>query len=411
MKKVALLHYAYPPNIGGVERLIFEQAHILSDIGFDVAVLTGSGKEEDQRIKLIEDSEFQSVLSFDPDLQRKIVAEGTIDEDFYRLAQSIEEKLGKYLYDREVIIVHNMLTLVHNLPFIHAFKKFAAGNLQKKIIVWAHDQTFIDEGRILDKKEGISLSDEGHKLLMTPLSSAAYVAISENFKKLLSQVMDYPQDRIKVIPDGVNTRNFLEINDSIWELVRNYNLLKRFPLILSPVNILPRKNIEYCLDIVGLLKEYYPSIAYMISGKPSVHRSTGDHEKYLKEKIASLGLDEQVIYIGKLIDRALFDHEIHDLYDLADAVFYFSKSENFGLPILESCLSKTPIFVSNLNVFREIGGDNLVYIDFTKEDPRAVCGIVRDYLEKNTLIGMNRIVRQNYDLESIIKEKLLPLIE
>ena len=121
MKKIALLHYAYPPNIGGVEMLLSEQADILSKTGYDILVLTGSGKSENPKIKLIEALVLQSILKINPQLQQRIVEQGIADEDFRKLATEIEKLLDDILSDREIIIVHNMLTLVHNLPFIQAF--------------------------------------------------------------------------------------------------------------------------------------------------------------------------------------------------------------------------------------------------------------------------------------------------
>ena len=68
MKKIALLHYAYPPHIGGVEMLLSEQARILSEMGLDILILTGSGKEESRLIRLVEIKELQSLMQFNPKL-------------------------------------------------------------------------------------------------------------------------------------------------------------------------------------------------------------------------------------------------------------------------------------------------------------------------------------------------------
>lgn len=407
MKKIALLHYAYPPNIGGVETLISEQADILSKSGYDILVLTGSGKTENPKIKLIEAPILQSILRTNPDLQQKIVEKGIIDEDFHKLTAEIEKLLETHLSDRDVIIVHNMLTLVHNLPFIQAFKNFVAKNPQKKIIVWAHDQTFINEEKILTDKEGVNLNQEQKELLLNPVKEAKYIVISETFKQLFIRIMNLTSDQVSVITDGINMKEFLEIEDSIWDIVQEKNLLQRFPVILSPVNILPRKNIESCLDIIWALKKHYPDICYIISGKPSQHRKTGEYLEMLKKKIAQINLADNIIFLSDYFDRSLKTQEIHDLYDLSDAILYLSKSENFGLPILEASLSKTPIFLSDLSVFHEIGADNLIYIS-PERKTEDVAEQIRRYFEDNMIVKMNRLVRAKYNLESIIKEKLIP---
>ena len=89
MKKIALLHFAYPPNIGGVESMLKEHTHLLADLGYEVTILTGSGEENDPRIKLVVIPEMQSIMSFNPFLQEKILEKGIIDKDFYDLAEKI----------------------------------------------------------------------------------------------------------------------------------------------------------------------------------------------------------------------------------------------------------------------------------------------------------------------------------
>ena len=112
MKKIALLHFTYPPSIGGVEVMVQEHAEILTDLGYEVTIITGSGEETNPRIKMIIIPQLQSVASFNPFLQDKILNEGTIDTDFYNLAEEIENKLERCLNNIDVFIVHNMITIV-----------------------------------------------------------------------------------------------------------------------------------------------------------------------------------------------------------------------------------------------------------------------------------------------------------
>lgn len=62
-------------------------------------------------------------------------------------------------------------------------------------------------------------------------------------------------------------------------------------------------------------------------------------------------------------------HVVHDASDSdlaaamarADAVIMASSVEGFGLPIVEALASDTPVIASDIPVFREIGGDTLLY--------------------------------------------------
>lgn len=410
MKKIAILHYAYPPNIGGVEILLGEQAKILAAADYQITIITGSGQETNPKIKLIQIPEIQSILKFDPPLYEKIVEKGIIDDEFYSLVKIIQEKLENHLDQQDVIIVHNMLTLIHNLPFIYFLKNYFKKNPNKKLIVWVHDQTYINGENILTEKPGVNLNQEEKDLLMKPIDNAVYVIISETFKELLTKVMDLSKNQVIVIPDGIDLKKFLEIDDNIWRLVKEKHLLSSFPLILSPVNIIYRKNFEYCFDVVFLLKKIFPDIRYIISGQVSNHRKNQGYYDGLLSQINKLDLKNNIIFLKDYFDQSLENSEVHDLYDLSDFVLFFSRGENFGLPLLEAALTSTPAFVSDLKVFKEIGGNNLFNVDVNKQTAEKTALFIKNFLETDKVIQLKKTVRQKYNLEAIIKNQLIPLL-
>ena len=410
MKKIALLHFAYPPNIGGVEGMVKEHAEILTNLGYEITVITGSGEEKNPRIKLVVIPELQSVMSFNPFLQEKILDKGIIDDEFYKLAGIIDQGLEKALEKIDVVVTHNMITIVRNLPFVYAFKNFVKKYPKKKYFGWIHDHSYINEFQIKDLNKIIHSKLE-KELLTTPIKNLTYILISESFREPFAQLMGLHHGETVVIPNGIDIRYFLEIDDLIWEIIEKYNLIKKFPLILSPVNILERKNIDYCLDIIRELKKTYPQICYIITGKPSSHRSTVEYYDRLKKKIDDLDLKNNVIFFNDFLNRALMRSEIHDLYQIADIVFFLSKSENFGLPLLEAALTKTAILVSDLKVFREVGGEFIKYIDYRAVSPEKAAELVKNFIEQSLRVKLNYRSRSQYDLKTILKEKFIPLIE
>lgn len=409
MKKIALLHFSYPPSIGGVEVFIKEQAKILAKFGYEITIVTGSGEETDPTFKLIKIPELQSIYNTNKKLYEEILTKGTKSQGFMELAKIIEEKISKELKFQDVIIVHNMLSLTHNIPFIYAFKNYILNHPDKKVISWIHDHKYIgfDKVRIND----FSLPSDVNNLLTEKIDDVKYVAISNSLKDLVSKVTNLKSEEIIVIPNGMNIKEFLEIDNSVFEIVEKNGLLDRFPVILSPVNIIERKNIEFSLDILFHLKKVYPNIAYVLTGKISHHKEGEKYLEVLNKKIDKYFLRNNVIFLNEFIKRSLYKSEVHDFYSLCDIIFYFSKSENFGLPLLEAALTKTPIFLSNLLVFKEVGGDNFAYVDCENSKPEDVAKNIVDFLENNKLISMNRIVKENYNLNNIIKKKLIPLLE
>lgn len=409
MKKIALLHYAYPPKFGGVEIVLQEHAHILSKLGFEVSIITGSGKENNKLIKLIEIKEIQSILRFNKRLYEKIIEKQIIDKDFYKLSSLIEKKLEENLQNINCIIVHNMLTLHYNPPFILAFKNYVKRHPEKKIIVWVHDHAYIAKDKLCFEK--FHFHSLIHKLLTEKFNKVKYIAISSTFKKLLPKVMNLPEKEIDVIYNGINLKSFLEIDDNIWNVLLKRDILNYFPIILSPVNIIERKNIEYCLEIIRFLKQNYPNIMYIITGKTAKHKKNLGYINSLHRIIKKYSLENNVLFSAEVLKKFLPCPELHDLYDISDMIFYFSKSENFGLPVIESLATKTPIFTSDLNVFHEIGKDYINYIDCKAISPKKASEIIRQYIETCKTMKGNFHVRKNYNLEYIIKKQLVPLIK
>ena len=50
---VALIHYAAPPVIGGVERVLARHAVLMADAGHEVRVIAGRGRAPDPRVRFV----------------------------------------------------------------------------------------------------------------------------------------------------------------------------------------------------------------------------------------------------------------------------------------------------------------------------------------------------------------------
>ena len=69
------------------------------------------------------------------------------------------------------------------------------------------------------------------------------------------------------------------------------------------------------------------------------------------------------------------DEEYATLLDSATALVNASRNEGFGIPLVESMSRGTPVIVSDIPVFREVGEDVALY--FAADDPSAFAAQVR----------------------------------
>ena len=79
---------------------------------------------------------------------------------------------------------------------------------------------------------------------------------------------------------------------------------------------------------------------------------------FIKDFISKNNLKTDVAIRGHLSDK-----KIRKLYSKAFMYVFPSKSEGFGIPIIESFLAKLPVVCSDIEVFQEIGKDAVLFFD------------------------------------------------
>ena len=95
-----------------------------------------------------------------------------------------------------------------------------------------------------------------------------------------------------------------------------------------------RKGIDVLLRVLVILKEKFPAIRLVLSGR-------GSWESYYRGMAESLGISERVEYRG-VIPR----EEMVSLMDRASVFVFPTRSEGFGLPPLEAMARRCPVITT-----------------------------------------------------------------
>ena len=167
------------------------------------------------------------------------------------------------------------------------------------------------------------------------------IAVSESTKADLIRYTGISQDRITVIPNGVNHRVFRP----------NGSKPAEFPYLLYVGSERPRKNLSRLLAAFAQLKRSGKFHNLKMVKIGSAGRSTTFREATV-EAVKGLGLDGDVIFTQHLTDQQLSAY-----YSSAIALVYPSLYEGFGLPILEAMACGCPVITSNLSSLPEVAGD------------------------------------------------------
>ena len=121
----------------------------------------------------------------------------------------------------------------------------------------------------------------------------------------------------------------------------------------------PRKGHELVLDTFEYLWDQGQDHKLCIVGKPGWN---------MDAFVARLRSHPQAGKKLLLLDHAS-DQTLRDAYRQADALIQASAGEGFGLPLIEAGQYGIPVLCSDIPVFHEVGGDNVLYF------PRSVDGL------------------------------------
>ncbi|TKG94732.1 glycosyltransferase family 1 protein [Puteibacter caeruleilacunae] len=173
------------------------------------------------------------------------------------------------------------------------------------------------------------------------------IAISKQTKADLMEYFKIPEERIEVIYQTIDQRFFDTPSPvDVWNVKEKYNLPENF--ILNVGTIEERKNL---LNLVKALQIAKCDLPLVVVGKPT---------PYMMEVQNFLNTASQL--------RVQFLHnvdfqELLCLYNAASFSAFPSIFEGFGLPVVESLATGTPVITSNVSSLPEAGGDAAVYAD------------------------------------------------
>ncbi len=406
--KIGLVHYTYPPVVGGVERLVQDQARLFSKYGFQTTVYTGEGINTDDHVTLSIIPEFKSLALSHPNLQEKLLKESIFPAEFYQLKNALYTKIEKAFADTDIFIIHNILTNILNIPLNVALKDYIKNHPEKKFVAWTHDIA-LDE----DKKKEQFRNPELESLIYQPLDSVSYIAISEFLKQTLTEKIGFPQENIPVIYNGIDVGSFFNFDDVTQTFFSKHNLLNSDLLILLPSKVMKHKNTDYCVNVVAELKKDVPSVKLIITGKNFPHGKNIDYLKSIYDQISKLDLTDNIIFLSDQLVQAkgIFAFSVvKNLYLASDIVFFLSSYENFGLPLIEAGLSKTPVLCSNLLVFKEIDDKNIFLVDLAKDTPYQVAKKTLQIVTEDRQIAYFKKIKKKFNYDTIFLNQIVPLV-
>ena len=403
--KLIFLHYAAPPIVGGVERVIYYHATLLAQDGYEVHVIAGRGEQFDETVHFhrreIVDSRHPEILALKDELDR-----GHVPETFEDARQYILAELQPIIDDGDVLIAHNILGLHKNLALTAALRHVVETQTRPRLIAWHHDLAWKASRYLSEVHAGYPWD-----LLRQPWPNTRHVAVSEARQLDVAQLFGVPVSEVTVVPGGVDVLSRLSIETSVQKTLRQVGLSGAEPWLLLPARITRRKNIELAIKVTARLQqEALPKVALIVTGPPGPHNP--DNANYFAELKAlrnKLNLDGAVHFLAEDLGRPTDDELMIALYHLSDALIYPSHEEGFGLPILEAALTRLPIFCSDIPSLRELASGRANYFS-PDEEPGKIADLITHVLKADRATMLRRQVVRRFDWQQIVKKHVEPLL-
>ncbi len=187
------------------------------------------------------------------------------------------------------------------------------------------------------------------------------IAVSENTKADIIEFLKIPEEKIKVIYNGVGPEFlFLDDRSKLQKTLKKYNITKTFLLYTGVWR--SHKNLPRLIKAFNILKnEKRLDLQLVFTGK------SDPHYPEVEKTIKKLKLEDDIIRPG-LVD----EEELVHLYNAAAIYVFPSLYEGFGLPPLEAMKCGTPVAASDSSCIPEICGEkNAVFFDPYKPEDIA----------------------------------------
>lgn len=199
-------------------------------------------------------------------------------------------------------------------------------------VIYTVHHTYYQQYRFIHKQKW--------KWIFSLIESSSYkkadkiIAVSSSTKNVLVERYGLREERIKVIPNGVDLSRFHPMNiDKIPNSILYVGRLDK------------RKGIDFLVKTIPLIKKEIPEIKLFIVGK-------GKLRKPLEKFIHFHHLESNIQFLGFIPDR-----ELPQWYNKAEITVIPSVFEGFGITAIESMACGTPVIATKVDGLKDVIDD------------------------------------------------------
>jgi glycosyltransferase involved in cell wall biosynthesis len=205
------------------------------------------------------------------------------------------------------------------------------------------------------------------------------IVLSQAFQKILVERYGIPEDRVRLVPGGIDSARF---NDRLTRQEARIRLgwPTDRPIVLAVRRQMKRMGLENLVDAARQVVQKVPEVLILLAG-------SGPLSSELQQRIAAHGLQDHVKLIGRVDDA-----DLPTAYRAADMSVVPSQAlEGFGMITLESLASGTPVLVTPVGGLPEVITPFAPECVFSSTETEVIAELLIDFLlGKRTLPSSER---------------------
>ncbi|MFN9245756.1 MAG: glycosyltransferase [Planctomycetota bacterium] len=175
--------------------------------------------------------------------------------------------------------------------------------------------------------------------MLTPITDG-FIAVARPHGQFLVEFEKFPQDKVFVIPNGIDTQQFVRDSALRAEWRRAWDLGNESPVVGIVAALRPEKNHLRFLRIARRVADQLPAARFVIAGD-------GPERTRIEQEIAQLGLGQSVRMLGTV-------QNIPAVLSMLDLFALTSDNEASPVSILEAMSCQLPVVAPRVGSIPEL---------------------------------------------------------
>lgn len=357
----------YYPKLGGVETVVKEYSERLVKRGHEVHVYTVDGNWRSPWVEDINGVKVHRSIRVPLPFLKPLSPAFLLPFKLLRASVDLVHVHANKYFSTDV---GALIAKLKGVPLVYSPH---AGTFGKSFFGRIHNQTV---GRIA-------------------LSADVVVCVS-NYERKIIEASGVKIKHFEVLPNGVDVGRYSRVISDTRSRVRYGGS----PTVLYVGRLSPHKGIDTLIAAAPLVLEEVPEARFVIAGPGEI--SNLKSQIVFSSGNSNLNLGDRFIFLGEISEEKKIS-----LVQKADVFVLPSRSEAFGITVIEAMAAGCPVVVSDIPALTEIVEHKKTGLVFPVDDEKALASQIIKFLSDQDLSrqlssNAKEEVKEKYDWEKII---------